>query len=151
MLADRLLKMGYTNISVLDISARALQHLLERLGEQADRIKRYECDIIAFTPPHHFACWHDRAVFHFLTDADERKRYVQVLTEALPPGGHLVLAAFAIDGPTMCSGLDIVRYDAEKICTELGDEFKLLQQVNESHLTPTHQEQLFTYYRFVRT
>jgi SAM-dependent methyltransferase len=150
LLADRLLERLFTNISVLDLSARALQHARERLGEQADKINWYESDIIEFEPPHQFACWHDRAVFHFLTDGEERKKYLEALTKALRPNGRVIIAAFAIGGPTKCSGLDIVQYDAKKISRELGDGFKLIEKVNELHVTPDDRDQWFTYYRFLR-
>ena len=150
VLVDRLQERGFTNLSVLDISANALEHAKQRLGQASDQIEWYACDVTEFSPPHQYACWHDRAVFHFLTDADDRKKYVRRLTEALQPESYLVLAAFAIGGPTMCSGLDIVQYSAEKLGQELGDNFKFLEEVDEVHITPAQKEQLFCYYRFVR-
>ncbi len=150
VLIDRLLDRGYKNLSVLDISNSALQHARDRLGEQSRQIEWFESDITEFVPPHSFACWHDRAVFHFLTDAEDRKKYIEILSRALQSGDHLVLAAFALDGPTMCSGLDIVQYSSEKISKELGEQFKLIEEVSELHITPAQKEQMFTYYRFVR-
>jgi len=150
VLVDRLQERGFTNLSVLDISANALEHAKQRLGQASDQIEWYACDVTEFSPPHQYACWHDRAVFHFLTDADDRQKYVQRLTDALQLEGYLVLAAFAIGGPTMCSGLDIVQYSAEKLGQELGDNFKFLEEVDEVHITPAQKEQLFCYYRFVR-
>ncbi len=150
VLVDRLLERDYTNLSVLDISANALDHARQRLGSRAEQIEWFVSDVTEFSPPHKYACWHDRAVFHFLTAAADRAKYVEALLAALRPGGHLVLAAFALDGPTMCSGLDIVQYSAEKLGLELGDSFKFLEQVDEAHITPAQQEQQFCYYRFVR-
>ncbi len=150
VLVDRLLERGYTNMSVLDISSKALEHAKERLGQQVGQVEWYVSDVTEFTPPHQYACWHDRAVFHFLTDPEDRAKYVEALSAALKPGGHLVLAAFALDGPTRCSGLDIVQYNAERLGQELGDRFKFLEEVDELHLTPAQKKQLFCYYRFVR-
>ncbi len=150
LLVDRLLERSYTQLSVLDISANALDQAKQRLGQRADQIEWYVSDVTEFSPPHPYACWHDRAVFHFLTDAADRARYVEALSSALQPGGHLVLAAFSLDGPTRCSGLDIVQYSAERLQQELGDNFKFLEQEDEVHITPARQEQLFCYYRFVR-
>ncbi len=150
LLVDRLLERDYSHLSVLDISGNALDQAKQRLGSRADQIEWYLSDVTEFSPPHRYACWHDRAVFHFLTDAADRARYVEALSSALQPGGHLVLAAFSLDGPTRCSGLDIVQYSAEKLQQELGDNFKFLEQEDEVHITPAQQEQLFCYYRFVR-
>ncbi len=149
-LVDCLQQQGYAHLAVLDISAKALDVAKQRLGNKADAIEWFASDITEFTAPHPFALWHDRAVFHFLTEADDRQKYVSSLKTSLPPGGHLILAAFAIGGPTMCSGLNIVQYDAAKICHELGDEFELVEQDSETHLTPSGGEQLFGYFRFVR-
>jgi len=150
VLVDRLLEHDYTHLSVLDISANALEHAQQRLGPQADQVEWYVGDVTEFTPSHKYACWHDRAVFHFLTDATDRARYVAALSAALQPGGYLVLAAFSPDGPTMCSGLDIVQYSAEKLQQELGDNFRFLEEEAEVHITPAHKKQLFCYYRFAR-
>ncbi len=147
ILVDYLLKAGFSHLAVLDISAQSLQHAKTRLGENASDIEWYESDVTTFQPPHPYELWHDRAVFHFLTNAEDRKRYVQVLKQALVPNGHLIIATFAIGGPKKCSGLDIVQYDAESLCAELGDEFELLDVQNETHTTPNNAEQKFTYFR----
>ena len=149
-LVDFLCKQGYSNISVLDISAKALEHTRERLTDKACGVELYEDDITRFDPPHVFSLWHDRAVFHFLTDKSDRRNYVNVLKRTLTPGGHLIVAAFAINGPTKCSGLDIVQYDADKLVAELGDDFDLVEEKSEKHLTPANMEQNFAYFRFVR-
>jgi SAM-dependent methyltransferase len=150
LLVDRLAAAGYHYLSVLDISARALDVARVRLGDKAGEIEWYESDITAFNPPHAYTLWHDRAVFHFLTTLADRKRYVEILKSALRPGGHLVLGTFALGGPTRCSGLDIVQYDATKLLTELGEGFSLEEERSELHITPAAREQKFAFFRLVR-
>ena len=150
VLVDHLCDKGYNNLSVLDISANALACVKDRLGDRADKIEWYDDDVTCFNPPHQFAVWHDRAVFHFLKDEPDRRSYVDVLKRALEPKGHVIIAAFAIGGPTQCSGLDIVQYDAEKLQAELGEGFELLEERSELHITPSNKEQKFAYFRFIR-
>ncbi len=150
VLVDRLLDAGYSRLTVLDIAAQSLAAARARLGPRERRVEWIEADITEFIPPHPFGLWHDRAVFHFLVEPDDRTRYVETLKQALAPGGYVVLAAFAIGGPTQCSGLDIVQYDAAGLVTELGAEFELLEQTSETHLTPANKAQLFRYYRLLR-
>jgi len=150
LLVDRLLDAGYSRLTVLDISARALEFARARLGTRARQVQWVEADITRYAPGCSYALWHDRAVFHFLTKAGDRRRYLQTLERALPPGGHLVLAAFAIGGPARCSGLDIVQYDAARLSAELGTQFRLLDEVAEVHLTPTGKEQQFAYFHLTR-
>ncbi len=149
-LVDNLHKNAYKNLSVLDISENALQHARDRLGKNASAIHWYTDNILNFEPVETFTLWHDRAVFHFLTDAADRKKYVSTLTRALSEHGHLIIAAFSLSGPTMCSGLEIVQYDAEKIGNELGHNFTLQEQCSENHITPSKQQQQFNYFRFSR-
>jgi len=149
-LVDTLLAAGYRRLAVLDISARALAHAKARLGAAATQIEWYETDVTAFAPPHRFALWHDRAVFHFLTDERERGAYLRSLDRALLPDGHVIIAAFGIGGPSKCSGLDIVQYDAASLGAVLGDSFRLVETVNEEHVTPRGDIQLFGYHRFMR-
>lgn len=145
-LVDDLLDAGYENISVLDISAKALETAQARLGERAARVKWIEADVTQTElPAQHFAVWHDRAVFHFLTDPIARWRYVDAVRDAVKPGGHVIVASFATDGPEMCSGLVVQRYDAEKMRAEFGDAFKLISSQRESHQTPWGSEQKFIY------
>ena len=148
VLVDHLLADGYTRVAVLDISANALDSARQRLGDAANAVSWIEADITQFSPPQPYALWHDRAVFHFLTEPSDRARYVDTLTSALQPDGHLVLAAFAIGGPTRCSGLEIVQYDADKLAAELGAAFRLVEERSETHLTPGNTEQKFGYFRF---
>ncbi len=150
VLVDYLCNEGYTNIAVLDISAKALVCAQDRLGDKASRVEWYEEDVVKFNSPNQFALWHDRAVFHFLTDKSDRRDYVNVLKRTLEPNGHFIIGAFSIGGPTKCSGLDIVQYDAEKLISELGEGFELVEERNEIHITPADKEQQFAYFRFMR-
>ncbi len=150
VLVDRLVAAGYRQVTVLDISGKALAWARERLGGKASQVTWLETDVTSFEPSSQFDLWHDRAVFHFLTDAGDRRRYVATLKRALKPGGHLIVAAFAIGGPLQCSNLDIVQYDAQKLSAELGQEFRLVEEAGEVHITPAKKEQEFAYFRFVR-
>jgi len=151
LLVDCLYKEGFTHLAVLDISANALSSAKKRLGDSAKDIEWFEADITRFDAPHPFSLWHDRAVFHFLTEQADRKSYLKVLKQALKPAGHLIIAAFAIGGPDKCSGLDIVQYDSEKLIAELGNDFELLETRNEVHITPADKEQKFNYFHFIKT
>jgi len=150
LLVDCLCKEGYTNVSVLDVSAKALATARDRLGDDANKVEWQQKDVTQFVPPHQFSLWHDRAVFHFLTDKSDREDYLKVLNRALEPNGHIIIATFAIGGPTKCSGLDIVQYDAGKLIAELGTGFELVETRTETHITPTNQEQRFAYFRLNR-
>ncbi len=150
VLVDFLCKEGFTNLSVLDISENALADAKKRLGNLAKNVKWIESDITEFSSSHKFSLWHDRAVFHFLTNESDRRKYIKALTQALKAGGHLIIATFAIDGPEKCSGLEIVQYDASKLEIELGEEFELLEERKEIHITPANKEQRFVYFRFIR-
>ena len=150
VLVDKLSEQSYERLAVLDISSKSLAMAKNRLGGKARNIEWFEADITEFEPPHPFSLWHDRAVFHFLTESLDRQKYIEVLNKSLRPGGHLILAAFAIGGPAKCSGLDVVQYDTEKLLAELGDGFALVEQVEEIHKTPAGNQQQFTYFRFLR-
>jgi cyclopropane fatty-acyl-phospholipid synthase-like methyltransferase len=150
LLVDRLCEQGFADIAVLDVSASALAHIKDRLSAEASEVQWYESDVTTFKPPKRFALWHDRAVFHFLTSREDRKRYVSVLEQALEPDGHLVIMTFAIDGPAKCSGLDIVQYDVEKMESVLGTGFELVEAGHETHITPTGNQQKFAWFRFTR-
>ncbi len=149
VLVDYLYKEGFTNLSVLDISANALASAKKRLGDSANGIEWVEADVTEFSPPHQFTLWHDRAVFHFLTDKSDRNNYVKALKNVLKPNGHLIIAAFAIGGPEKCSGLKIVQYDSSRLMVELGEDFELAEERNEVHITPANKEQKFRYFRFI--
>jgi SAM-dependent methyltransferase len=150
LLVDFLLEQGYQDISVLDISAIALNKARKRLGDRAPRVEWIEKDITSFEPERKYGLWHDRALFHFLTFEGDRDKYIQVLKKSLQPGGQVLISTFAIGGPNKCSGLDIVQYDAEKLKCELGGEFTLMEQEQVRHNTPAKKEQLFGFYRFIR-
>jgi 2-polyprenyl-3-methyl-5-hydroxy-6-metoxy-1,4-benzoquinol methylase len=139
-LADRLILRGFTNVSVLDISARAL----ETAGRGAS-IVLINDDVLTWRPARHFDCWHDRAVFHFMVDRDERRAYLATLRAALGPGGAIVMATFAEDGPTSCSGLPVARYSAEALCRAIGDDVRLVAKRREEHVTPRGAVQPFTW------
>jgi SAM-dependent methyltransferase len=145
-LVDDLLARGYCNVSVLDISTQAMDVARARLGAHADNVKWLAGDITRIDLPEHaYAFWHDRAVFHFLSDAEDRRRYVAAVRHALEPGGHIVVATFGPEGPERCSGLDVVRYNADGLHTEFGGEFQKVSSATEVHQTPWGSEQQFVY------
>ena len=151
MLPDSLLSVGYHRITVLDLSSAALAAARTRLGRRAARVTWVEGDVLETTFPHGgFDLWHDRAVFHFLTNAPDRLRYVDQLRRALAPDGHVVIATFAPDGPTHCSGLEVARYSPEELHAELGPEFRIVSSLRHEHHTPGGQTQAFTYCLFRR-
>lgn len=150
VLVDCLLDAGYSRIGVLDISGTALANTRARLGTRSTKVEWFEADVTRFEPPHRFDIWHDRAVFHFFTTADDRSRYVSTLRRTLAPGGHIIIATFAFDGPAKCSGLNVMRYDEQAIVAELGSEFQLRNVRRETHATPWQTEQKFLYFSFNR-
>lgn len=150
VLIDHLVQEGFSNLAVLDISANALSSAKNRLGNSASNIEWFESDITQFKTPHLFSLWHDRAVFHFLTDSSDRQKYVETLKNTLISNGHFIIAAFTIGGPEQCSGLDIVQYNAEKLSAVLGKGFELLEERNEVHITPADKEQTFVYFHFIK-
>ena len=150
-LVDDLLALGYTKVSVLDVSNTALAAAKDRLGARAGMVKWIADDVTSVHLPRDaYDVWHDRAVFHFLTEPADRRAYVHVATGSLRLGGHAILAAFSLEGPTRCSGLDVVRYSAESLSRELGPAFALKQETHESHRTPSGAEQKFIYCLFER-
>ena len=149
VLVDYLRKECFTNLAVLDISGNAIATTKKRLGDSAKSIEWFDSDITQFDAPHKFSLWHDRALFHFLTDPSDRKSYVKALKNALRPEGHLIIATFAIVGPEKCSGLEIVQYDSEKMIAKLGDDFELIEEKDEVHITPTNKEHKFIFFRFI--
>ena len=149
-LVDCLLDEGYLPVAVLDVSPTALRYARDRLGSRARLVNWFEADVAKFDPPRRFGLWHDRAVFHFLTDAVQRRAYVQTLRHTLTSDGTVIIATFAMDGPTRCSGLPVERYDADKISSELGPEFSLIEAVSEVHRTPSGTAQAFSYFHFRR-
>ena len=148
-LARDLLAAGYRDVTVLDISEAALAGARTELGADADRIHWIAGDVTeAPLPAATYDIWHDRAVFHFLVSPSQREAYTRQAARALKTGGHLILSAFALNGPERCSGLDVVRYSAASLGAELGAGFRLVESVEERHRTPGGGEQPFVYCLF---
>jgi len=151
VLVDDLLDAGYRNLTVLDLAESALAVSRARLGTRAQSVQWIAADITrADLPAARYDVWHDRAVFHFLTDPADRVRYVEQVLKSVKPGGHVIVAAFGPGGPLQCSGLDVVRYDPEALHAEFGAHFRLLGHETETHQTPSGQEQEFVYCYCVR-
>lgn len=145
-LVDGVVARRMGRVTVLDLSRTALQRARMRLGSNADPVTWMEGDVLqANLPSHFYDVWHDRAVFHFLTDREDRLRYVAAATSALKPGGAVVIATFALEGPERCSGLQVERYDSEMLAREFGDAFALVSALHDVHRTPSGAEQQFTY------
>jgi len=150
-LVDDLLLHGYENVTVLDISKEALDIARRRLDTNAGRAHWIVADILdAKLEPNAYEIWHDRAVFHFLTQPEDRANYMRQLTQALKPGGHLIIGTFGPAGPPTCSGLDVVRYDEEALQKEFGKQFHLIEGSCELHHTPEGITQEFLYCCFRR-
>jgi hypothetical protein len=150
VLVDCLLKSGFSDVTVLDISATALNHAQQRLGSRAARVAWVETDITLYNPSRCFQLWHDRAVFHFLTSPEDRRSYITALRSGLSLGGHLIIGTFAKDGPPRCTGLPVVRYDSDSLCYELGPDFQLIHQKCETHITPWDSKQRFHWFLLKR-
>jgi 2-polyprenyl-3-methyl-5-hydroxy-6-metoxy-1,4-benzoquinol methylase len=145
-LPDDLLARGYRHITMLDLSATALEVSRARMGAAAAPITWLQGDVTTCAlPVAEYDVWHDRAVFHFLTDARDRAAYVRQVAKAVKPGGHVIVATFAEDGPTQCSGLPVVRYTADGLHAEFGARFELQRHVREMHHTPAGRIQSFVY------
>jgi len=149
-LGSFLLKEGFRTVSVLDLSERALASTRDRMGPDAEGIEWLAADVLEFDSPHRWALWHDRAMFHFLTSLADREAYFKALNRGLEHGGHLIMATFALDGPSRCSGLDCVRYSPESLGAVLGPEYQLRGSVSEAHKTPAGGTQEFVYSWFQR-
>lgn len=150
VLVDRLLELPFEAIAVLDISETALGKARLRLGEHHRRVRWLSADVTDVDDLGTFDIWHDRAVFHFLTDVSDRKRYVELARRTVPEGGHLIVASFADDGPKRCSNLDVCRYNAESMAAELGEGFSLVREARATHTTPWGSSQAFFYGVFRR-
>jgi SAM-dependent methyltransferase len=145
-LVDDLLASGYRDVAVVDISGRAIEHCKKRLGKPADQVTWIIADITkAALPAHPYDVWHDRAVFHFLTEQADRLEYVRRITSAVKPGGHVIIGAFGPEGPSKCSGLDVMRYDTDSLHAEFGTRFRLMESSKELHQTPFGTTQQFLY------
>lgn len=150
VLVDHLVEAGFEKVGVLDISLAALRASQERLGEPAGSVEWLEADVLEYRPPHPWDLWHDRAVFHFLVDPEDRARYRDSLYRSVPEGGHVIIATFGPEGPRRCSGLDTLRCTAEDIEKELGDGVRLVEVRTEHHRTPAGVDQQFVYARLSR-
>ncbi|MDE2090293.1 MAG: class I SAM-dependent methyltransferase [Gammaproteobacteria bacterium] len=144
-LVDCLLAEGFSDVTVLDIAEHALQKTQSRLGDLASRAHWIVADVTRWNPERQYRLWHDRAVFHFLTDATERAAYRKNLEAALAPGGTAITASFALEGPERCSGLPVQRYSPETLSAELGPKFHLTAHRQETHHTPADRIQQFQY------
>jgi SAM-dependent methyltransferase len=145
-----LLERGYTHVTVVDLSGRALDEVRTRLGPRASEVGLRQGDARTLRLTHPVDLWHDRAVFHFLTAEKDRVAYLESLRQALRPGGHVVLATFALDGPERCSGLPVQRYSPETLGQALGGDYRLVRSLERVHVTPARKEQRFTFAAFRR-
>jgi ubiquinone/menaquinone biosynthesis C-methylase UbiE len=145
-LVDDLLARGFIDVSVLDLSEAALAEARQRLGAQGAVVRWLVGDVTAVEfQAAHYALWHDRAVFHFLTQPAAQTAYVAAATRAVQPGGHIVIGTFAKDGPTQCSGLPVARYDADTLAAMFAPAFEKISSSRDVHRTPAGNEQAFTY------
>jgi len=141
---DGLVSGGWTDVTVLDVSGAALAAARVRLGDSAG-VHWVEHDLLSWQPPRRYGLWHDRAVFHFLLEHDDRARYLALLRTSLLPGAHLVMGTFAEDGPEYCSGLPVARYSAGSLALALGAGVHVVRTGREVHVTPSGAEQPFTW------
>mgnify|MGYP006273518499 FL=1 len=144
-LPDHLLDAGFQDITVVDISRSALDETAMRIGEQAEDIEWIHADVREWAAARTYGLWHDRAVYHFLTEVADQQRYWANVRDHLVPGGHVVMATFAEDGPTACSGLPTARYSADELLDATGEGFVLVATEREVHRTPSGGEQFFTW------
>jgi SAM-dependent methyltransferase len=145
-LVDDLIRLGFSDLSVLDISPAALEATRARLGQDGDRVRWISGDIRTVAlPARCFDVWHDRAVFHFLTNAQDREAYVRNVLHAMRSGGYVIVSTFGPEGPTRCSQLDVMRYDAESLHSQFGAGFRLVESFQELHYTPWGAPQQFVY------
>jgi 2-polyprenyl-3-methyl-5-hydroxy-6-metoxy-1,4-benzoquinol methylase len=149
-LVDSLLAQGFVNVTVLDLSATALETARARLGDKASKVKWIVADVTRWQPSETYDVWHDRAAFHFLTAPGGQAAYVKALTQALRRGGHAIIGTFALDGPEKCSGLPVQRHDSGSIGALLGSEFVLIDSRRHEHTTPWKSVQRFQFSAFRR-
>lgn len=144
-LAVELVHRGFGDVTVLDVSARAVDAARSQLGAEADRVDVVVADVLSWKPERRFDVWHDRAVFHFLVDAEDRARYLATLEATLSPGGRVIVATFALDGPEQCSGLPTAHYDESSLVAMFGAGYQLVESRREEHRTPAGGVQPFTW------
>ena len=149
-LVDALLQDGYRDLTILDLAANALDAAKTRLGQASSAVDWIVADATIWRPARTYDVWHDRAAFHFLTDQHDRDAYVERLRSAIAPGGQIIIATFAPDGPEKCSGLPVQRHDSASLAAELGPDFELVETRSETHHTPWSSAQAFQFNRFRR-
>jgi SAM-dependent methyltransferase len=149
-LVDALREEGFANVAVLDVSEAAMDKAKVRLGARATGVTWIVADVTQWEPGCTYDVWHDRAAFHFLTAPEDRAAYAQRVLRAVRPGGHVIIGTFALDGPERCSGLPVVRHDAESIGAVLGPSFALIETRRQDHQTPMGGTQRFQFSRFQR-
>ena len=145
VLVDSLLGAGWRSVTLLDVSGEGLAKTRRRLGDAAERVAFVVTDLLAWTPDRTYRVWHDRAVFHFLVEPDDRAAYVATATRAVAPGGVVVLGTFALDGPEQCSGLPTARYDGPSLAAQFAAAFTCEETRREVHRTPWGADQAFTW------
>ncbi|WGJ13490.1 class I SAM-dependent methyltransferase [Methylocapsa sp. D3K7] len=150
-LVDALLDEGFDALTVLDISQKALAAAKARLGARSAKVEWIATDVTAWEPTKPYDLWHDRAAFHFLTEAADRRAYSERVARAVRPGGHVIIGTFAPDGPQKCSGLPVLRHDAASIGAVLGDKFTLVESRRHDHVTPAGATQKFQFSVFRRS
>ncbi len=143
LLVDFLLDLGHSNITVLDISQKAIERAQKRLGHLSNKVTWVVSNVVDFCPTHPYALWHDRAAFHFLTKSDHIEAYTQLVNQFVT--GHLVMGTFSKKGPLKCSGLEITQYDPEDIQSCFAQKFKAVSCKTETHITPFNTEQNFSF------
>ncbi len=144
-LVDALCERGYEAVTVLDLSAAALETAKQRLGSRGARVQWIAADVTKWQPPQAFDIWHDRAAFHFLVEADDREAYLDRLRRGVKAGGHAIIATFALDGPEKCSGLPVQRYDPAGLAETVGQPFELVEHHAHRHVTPWGAVQSFQF------
>jgi 2-polyprenyl-3-methyl-5-hydroxy-6-metoxy-1,4-benzoquinol methylase len=150
MLVDYLLEDGYSDVTVLDISAAAIERAKKRLGEKAEKVTWVISDILDFKPEKHYAIWHDRATFHFLTSVEQKEKY-RSLVEIVAANGHMILGTFSMSGPEKCSGLPVCQYDITALANVFKDSFEAKRYFYADHLTPFQTSQNFLFADFIKT
>ncbi len=149
-LVDHLLDPDFDRITVLDISASALERAKARLGDLADFVTWIEADITDFRSSKTFDVWHDRAMFNFLTEAEDREKYCETMNRAVSAQGHVIISTFGYEAPPTCSGLPVMRYSPEFLTLAIGSNFEIVESFEELHHTPGGTKQPFIFCRFTR-
>ncbi|MFM9988329.1 class I SAM-dependent methyltransferase [Flavobacterium sp.] len=149
-LIDHLLNLGYTNLSLLDISENAINRIKKRLGKKAEKVTFIISDVLDFKPENTFDVWHDRASFHFLTSKEDISKYNLIVSQAIAKNGYLFVGTFSENGPLKCSGLEIFQYSESKFNAVFGNDFNILNCFTENHQTPFETIQNFIFCSFLK-